>query len=1016
MISLDKKIDKMMDNAAKAGQATVNGFNHMMGSMAAMTPEQESKIKEKREKYLDDIDSDDTVAIRLIGQYASEVYQEYLSDVTTKYSPKIASKSLNIENRLRYFDITKWVIDPEEKNTEKLINVYQSLSQQDCSIALIYKRTQQDCRVTLAVANIGENDAPDIADQYIGRIRKSIRGNFPGAMLSENVEVGSPIEFKQEKDGIKFYYSLASISNLASDKSEDFISQSMEKLLDGIVPEKDEEEYELVLLATPYKNVQQIKDELANRYTMLSSMAQWQANVSINEGKMLGAASNIGVNVGVNCGVSAGVGLGRVVNEMAQIGESKGETRTFTNYGVKHLLDTIEKQMARFEESESLGMWKFAAYAISANVNIAEDVAHMYLSLTQGKDSFVSKAAVNVWQGGMVSDNSAIENILESVHTLRHPNFFICSEREEDLSYPSEIDLTTKISGKVLSRALNFPRKSVSGFPVIESVAYGRDVQKYSQNDTSNKIPLGHVVHMRNKEDKLVELSANSLTSHTFITGSTGTGKTTATLQLIEEARKRDVKVMVVEPIKGEYKDKVGGNYTVLGTNLNVTDQLLKINPFWFPKNVHVLEHIDRLIEILNACWPMYAAMPAVLKDAVERAYLNNGWNLSTSESIGTYPSFFDLLETLPDVMDDSMYSKDTKSDYAGALITRVKSLTNGLNKSIFCDGNSLSEEELFEQNVIVDISRVGGVETKSLIMGILIMKLQEYWINKGEFSRELKHLTVLEEAHNILKRTSTSQSQDSANLQGKSVEMITNGIAEMRAYGEGFVIADQAPNLLDEAVIRNTNTKIILRLPDADDRSTVGRACSLTEKQIDEIGKLPSYNAVVYQNDWIEAVLCYFDDFTNISKYERSKSSADYEKTEFTIKYIKYLFDENNKLELSVDEKENAIKWVESLQVGNNTKRLLRKAFSGKYIDRKALAYNMFQGKLIAKVLEDNYDENSAIDLAIKKIQSLCELSDVNLLQQICMQIILQVCDLRKESNFADRYKEIAEERRKLT
>ena len=78
--------------------------------------------------------------------------------------------------------------------------------------------------------------------------------------------------------------------------------------------------------------------------------------------------------------------------------------------------------------------------------------------------------------------------------------------------------------------------------------------------------------------------------------------------------------------------------------------------------------------------------------------------------------------------------------------------------------------------------------------------------------NRPLRHLTVLEEAHNLLKRTSTDQPVEGGNLLGKSVEMLSNAIAEMRTYGEGFIIADQAPGLLDMAAIRNTNTKIILR------------------------------------------------------------------------------------------------------------------------------------------------------------------------------------------------------------
>ena len=103
-----------------------------------------------------------------------------------------------------------------------------------------------------------------------------------------------------------------------------------------------------------------------------------------------------------------------------------------------------------------------------------------------------------------------------------------------------------------------------------------------------------------------------------------------------------------------------------------------------------------------------------------------------------------------------------------------------------------------------------------------------------------LQHVTVLEEAHNLLRRTADIQTQESSNLQGKSVEMIANAIAEMRTYGEGFIIADQAPGLMDESVIRNTNTKIIMRLPDESDRVLVGKAASLNDDQIVELAKLP--------------------------------------------------------------------------------------------------------------------------------------------------------------------------------
>ena len=221
------------------------------------------------------------------------------------------------------------------------------------------------------------------------------------------------------------------------------------------------------------------------------------------------------------------------------------------------------------------------------------------------------------------------------------------------------------------------------------------------------------------------------------------------------------------------------------------------------------------------------------------------------------FPSFVDVAMEVERYINKSEYSEENKSNYKGSLLTRLESLTNGINSLIFT-ADDLEDSELFDENVIVDLSRVGSTETKALIMGILILKLQEHRIAcSDEPNSDLHHVTVLEEAHNLLKRTSTEQSSETANLLGKSVEMLANSIAEMRTYGEGFIIADQSPGLLDMSVIRNTNTKIIMRLPDFSDRELVGKAAGLNDDQIVEIAKLPRGVAAVYQNDWISPVLC---------------------------------------------------------------------------------------------------------------------------------------------------------------
>ena len=214
------------------------------------------------------------------------------------------------------------------------------------------------------------------------------------------------------------------------------------------------------------------------------------------------------------------------------------------------------------------------------------------------------------------------------------------------------------------------------------------------------------------------------------------------------------------------------------------------------------------------------------------------------------------LAEELEKLIDDTDYSAEVKGNYTGALVTRVKSLTIGLNKFIFTT-NQTPYSKLFDENCILNISRVKSTETKALLMGLMVYILNEYRMDtKSGNNSGLKHVTVLEEAHNLLKNTAGKESE----LVGKSVEMITNTIAEIRTYGEGFIIVDQSPSSVDIAAIKNTNTKIVLRTPEANDREAVGRSMGLTPNQVNEIAKLPSGVAVVYQNDWVSPVLAMVD------------------------------------------------------------------------------------------------------------------------------------------------------------
>lgn len=548
-------------------------------------------------------------------------------------------------------------------------------------------------------------------------------------------------------------------------------------------------------------------------------------------------------------------------------GSSNAITLNIHDKSIEDMLARIEKQLKRMDEFESLGMYECAAYFLSEDQYAAEVAASTYKAIMRGENSGVEIAAINSW-GSYESEKT--ELIEQYVKNFMHPIF-----KYSGILGDVEVSPCAMVSGNELAIHMGMPRKSVCGLPVIEHADFGKEVVRYGTAGENGGINLGKVFNMGSAAPNSVFLDKGSLTMHTFVTGSTGSGKSNTIYEMIRQANNMGANFMIIEPAKGEYKHVFGNrpDVNVFGTNPEYSD-LIRINPFRFPNGVHVLEHVDRLVEIFNVCWPMYAAMPAVLKDALLQAYEVCGWDFSTSRNAygdNLFPTFSDLQNEMVSVISSSAYSEEVKSNYMGSLVTRVKSLTNGLNGQIF-SSNEIDNEVLFDKNVIIDLSRVGSLETKSLIMGILIMRLSEHRMSRAEETNaSLKHLTVLEEAHNILKRTSTEQSTEGSNVAGKSVEMISNAIAEMRTYGEGFVIVDQSPSAVDISAIRNTNTKIIMRLPDESDRRLAGKSAGLKDEQLDEIAKLPKGVAVVYQNDWVEPLLC------SIQKYKGEEGRYEY-------------------------------------------------------------------------------------------------------------------------------------------
>lgn len=587
--------------------------------------------------------------------------------------------------------------------------------------------------------------------------------------------------------------------------------------------------------------------------------------------------------------------------------ESVGSTmsKNIVNKHVEAISNHLMKYAERFELGKAIGMWNVKTYLMTSDPKDYRKGEMLLKSILSGQESkyepirMVDVSPV-IYQLNETKDGQDILNEEDKNKDISIFNFPSIEVKihKESIEHPfgKLYDyLSSIITTKELTSFVNFPLKSVPGIIVKEQATFGRNI--ISSTKVKKPIRLGSILHLGEcDENNHVELDINALSSHAFIAGTTGSGKSNTIYLMLEQLIKLGINFLVIEPAKGEYKDVFGNDVRVLGGNPEITE-LLRINPFKFPKKIHVLEHVDALVEIFNTCWPMYAAMPVVLKHSVTEAYKKCGWDLEANENpYGLYPTMKDVLLCLNEMMNESQYSNDTKSDYKGALETRLASMSEGLVGQMLNSANPISDEELFNHNVIVDLSRIKSTETKSLLMGLLVLKLQEWrTVEDREVNQDLQHVTVLEEAHHLLRRTNMSQSQESANLVGKSVEMIVNGIAEMRTYGEGFIIADQSPALLDLAVIRNTNTKIIMALPEAEDRETAGKSIGLKSEQIEEISKQKRGEAIVYQNAWEEAVQCKVDLFMPpkyIKRYQPDKRINECKKNNDDLKnVIEYLY-----------------------------------------------------------------------------------------------------------------------------
>lgn len=412
----------------------------------------------------------------------------------------------------------------------------------------------------------------------------------------------------------------------------------------------------------------------------------------------------------------------------------------------------------------------------------------------------------------------------------------------------------------LLQPLISFPQHSFIGFaskprpnlnlnpPVPKPDAYMLS-KGMTADDIS--IPIGRLVWNGRESKQEVRLPKTEINRHMFVCGKTGSGKSNTVTSFLTGMQ--SLHYLVIEPVKGEYHSIPGiRRYNMVAGD---KEHCLQMNPFWFPAGSSLQYHIDSLKLIISAAFDLYAAMPNILEQCLYRVYLNCGWDFVSGRNMyegqipeeQLFPTFRSLCNEIENYLENTTsFGDETKGDYEGALLSRLRSFTSGIKGLLLNTSRHIPVEEWTQQNIVVELDSLADDADKAIIMGALLIQYFQYvkYVQPHDSTHDLKHLFVLEEAHHLFKEKAPTASSSGKGSGGSSstqlVEMLGNLLAEARAYGEGFIIVDQSPSNVSTAVLKNTGIKVVHRTDFGDDVAVLQKALLL-----DENDKAPAYLAV---------------------------------------------------------------------------------------------------------------------------------------------------------------------------
>ncbi|GMU20520.1 MAG: hypothetical protein AMXMBFR13_06170 [Phycisphaerae bacterium] len=386
-----------------------------------------------------------------------------------------------------------------------------------------------------------------------------------------------------------------------------------------------------------------------------------------------------------------------------------------------------------------------------------------------------------------------------------------------------------------------------------DTILIGDDLESQSPMPRSSPDDLSDLFQCESPENLELRLPVAALTKHMFVAGVPGSGKTTALFNILVQLSRHGIPFLVIEPAKTEYRilktlrDHPDESVRAMAERLRVytpgrdTISPLRFNPLEYPGGISLDEHIGQVLACFEAAMPLGGPLQALIAEAVEAVY--------EEREEGDFPQMAGLVEAAQRIMHEKQYEGEIRSNLQAAIEVRLGLLTRRAVGRIFqCHRSIPATADLLEHPTIIEMDYLTQDHACLLTLFLLAAVREHIRIDPRRHDGHLHHVTVIEEAHNIVGRAGQAQaSEDFADPKAFAAQYVSRMLAELRALGEGIVIADQLPSAVAPEVVKNTSTKLAHRLVSNDDREDLGGAMLLGATEIEELARLSPGEAYFY-------------------------------------------------------------------------------------------------------------------------------------------------------------------------